>query len=48
MKLENLEVGMKIPNYRKLCELMDEPEKSGASKRAQVSEWERYVSFERQ
>ena len=48
MKLENLEVGMKIKNYKKLCELMEEPEKSGASKRAQVSEWERYVSFERQ
>ena len=48
MKLENLEVGMKIKNYKKLCELMEEPDKNGASKRAQVSEWERYVSFERQ
>ena len=48
MKLENLEVGMKIPNYRKLCELLEEPEKSGASKRAQICAWEQYVSFEHQ
>ena len=49
MKLENLEVGMKIKNYKKLCELLEEPEKNGgSSKRAQLKTWERYVSFERQ
>ena len=37
MTLEYLEVGMKIKNYKKLCELLEEPEKNGgASKRAQI------------
>lgn len=49
MTLEKLEVGMKVANYRKLCELLNEPVKNGgSSKSAQLKEWERHFAFERQ
>ena len=47
MKIENLEVGMQIPNFKKLCEILDEPEKRGNSKYAQIKEFERYFAYER-
>lgn len=48
MKLENLSVGMRIPNYKKLCELLDIPVKAGNSKTAQLNELSRYCSFARE
>ena len=49
MTLEKLEVGMKVANYRKLCELLNEPMKNGGTaKSAQLKEWERHFAFERQ
>ena len=40
MKLENLSVGLRIPNYRKLCDLLGEPVEAGNSKNAQIRKWE--------
>lgn len=37
-----------VKNYKVMCELLKEPEKSGASKRAQQVEWKRYIDFERE
>lgn len=48
MRLENLAEGMRVPNYRRLCDLLEEPIKDGNSKNAQVREWERFFSYERQ
>lgn len=48
MKLENLAVGMRLSNYRRLCDLLEEPIKNGNSKIAQVREWERFFSYEKQ
>lgn len=48
MNLENLSIGMKIPNYKKLCELLDIPVKAGNSKAAQLQELSRYFSFTRE
>lgn len=48
MKLDNLEAGMRVPNYRRLCDLLEEPIKDGNSKNAQLKEWERFFSYEKQ
>lgn len=37
-----------VKNYKIMCELLKEFEKSGASKRAQQTEWKRYIDFERE
>ena len=37
-----------VKNYKVMCELLKEFEKSGASKRAQQTEWKRYIDFERE
>ena len=47
MKLSNLSVGQRIPNYKKLCELLEEPVKKGNSKNAQLSEFDRYFRHTR-
>ena len=41
-----LTVGMAVKNYKMLCELLDQPVKSGASKRAQLKEFKRYFDWE--
>lgn len=48
MKLSNIKEKMEIKNYKKLCELLEEPVKAGNSKKAQIAEWSRYFSFEKQ
>lgn len=48
MKLSNLSVGLRVPNYKKLCELLDEPTKAGNSKDAQLKEFSRYFAYERE
>ena len=48
MKLSNLSVGQRIPNYKKLCELLEEPVKDGNSKKSQQREWKRYFSYDRE
>ena len=48
MYREKLEVGMRIPNYRALCKLLEEPIKDGNSKEAQLKKWGKHFTFERQ
>lgn len=45
MKIENLKEGMKIKNYRALCELLEEKTKAGNSKISQLREFERYFAY---
>ena len=48
MDLKNISVGQRIPNYRDLCKLLDEPVEAGNSKKAQLHRWERYFAFRRE
>ena len=48
MNLENLSVGLRIPNYRKLCELLGETVEAGNSKKAQIRNWERHFAYQRE
>jgi hypothetical protein len=47
MNIQNIHVGMVIPNYRKLCEILEEPEKTGKSKTYQLREFARHFKFSR-
>jgi hypothetical protein len=47
MNLNELHVGMEIKNYKEFCQLVGEKEKSGKSKKIQISEWQRYMNLER-
>lgn len=47
MNLFDLHAGSTIPNYKKLCELLQESIKDGNGKKAQLKEWERFFSWER-
>lgn len=48
MNTENIKVGDIIKNYKELCTLLGEPEKTSNSKKAQLKEWERYFRYERE
>jgi hypothetical protein len=48
MNTENLKKGQKIKNYKEMCKILNEKEKSGNSKQAQIKEWERYFSYKKQ
>lgn len=49
MKVDSLEVGQVVKNYKELCQLLEvEPKKGGDSKKAQLKEIERYVNFNKQ
>lgn len=45
MNIKNLRKGQTIKNYRELCVLLEESVKSGASKRSQLKDFERYFSY---
>lgn len=47
IKIENLNVGQCVKNYKILCGLLDEKNKTGKSKQLQIKEWERYFSNSR-
>ena len=47
MKIENLEAGMRVPNYRALCRLLEVPAKSGDAKGAHLKELSRYCEYSR-
>lgn len=44
----NIEQGEVFKNYKELCERLGEPVKSGDSKKAQLKEWERRFSYQKQ
>lgn len=45
MKIDDLQVGMKVANYRALCRLLEEPIKGGDAKAAQLKELSRYCKY---
>lgn len=45
MTLDKLKIGMKIKNYKELCILIEEKEKTSNSKKSQLRELSRYVKF---
>jgi hypothetical protein len=45
MDISNIHVGMIIKNYKQLCSLLNEPIKTGDSKKAQLKEWSRHFSY---
>lgn len=47
MNLKNITVGQVIKNYKGMCNLLEEKELSSNSKIAQLKEWSRYFSFEK-
>jgi hypothetical protein len=47
-QFNKLKEGMKIKNYKQLCELIEEETKSGKSKKAQLKEIERHIKLEKQ
>ena len=48
MDISKLEVGMKVKNYKELCELLGEKVKGGKSKVLQLQDLERYIRYERE
>ena len=47
MNLENIQAGMRVPNYRKLCELLEESVEAGNSKKSQLRKWEQFFSYQK-
>lgn len=45
MNLENIVEGLRVKNYKELCELLEVTPLEGNSKKAQIKDWERYFSF---
>lgn len=48
MNINNLEIGMIIKNYKELCKLIDEPIKSGDSKRIQMEKLSKLIDFHKE
>lgn len=48
MKLDNIETGMVVKNYKVMCELLGEGVTDGNSRKAQINEWSRYFDYEKQ
>jgi hypothetical protein len=45
MNLKNLKEKQEIKNYKVLCELLEEPIKTGKSKQLQLKDFERYFEY---
>ena len=48
MNIQKLEVGMKVKNYKVLCELLNEQVLNGNSKIAQLKQWEQYFTWHKE
>ena len=49
MKLDNIETGMVVKNYKAMCEILGEDIATGGNARkAQIDEWGRYFDYEKQ
>lgn len=47
LELSNIKDGMIIKNYKELCKLLNEKEKTGKSKQLQLKEWKRYFDYDK-
>ena len=45
MKIENLKEGLIVKNYKEMCLLLGEEERTGNSKISQLKEWKRHFGF---
>lgn len=43
----NLSVGMEVKNYKQMCELLNETQKEGNSKKSQIKNWQCYFDYEK-
>jgi hypothetical protein len=43
--INNIQEKQEIKNYKILCELLNEPTKTGKSKQLQLKDWERYFEY---
>jgi hypothetical protein len=48
MKIENLKEGMKIKNYKALCDVLGEKTRTGNSKISQIDNWKKYFEFKKE
>ncbi|MCM3387362.1 hypothetical protein M3649_04335 [Ureibacillus chungkukjangi] len=48
MKLENLEVGMIVKNYKEMCNLLGCEIKDGNSKKSQIKDWDCHFRYKKQ
>lgn len=48
MNLEKLSIGMRVSNYRKLCDLLGESVEAGNSKKAQLRKWEQFFNYRKE
>lgn len=48
INLEKLKVGMILKNYKELCQVLEEPIKSGASKKAQLNWFEKHFTYKKE
>ena len=42
------EQGKYVKNYKEMCRLLDEPEKTGKSRKLQINDWGRYFEYEKE
>lgn len=45
---QNLKIGMIIKNYKEMCTLLDEKQRTGEAKQIQLGNWQRYFSYSKQ
>jgi uncharacterized protein YqiB (DUF1249 family) len=48
MLLDSICNGLIVKNYKELCLLLNEKEKTGESKKSQIKDWERYFKYRKQ
>jgi hypothetical protein len=48
INVSKLFIGQKIKNYKQMCYLLGQSEKTGNSRKSQIKEWERFVSWEQE
>jgi hypothetical protein len=48
MNIENLQIGMKIRNYKEMASVLNEKVTTGQGKQIQLSNWERYFSWDKE
>jgi peroxiredoxin family protein len=45
MNIDNISEGLIVKNYKVMCELLEQPTKTGKAKQLQISDWERYFVY---
>lgn len=48
INITKIKEGMRVPSYREMCRLLEQPIKTGKSKQLQCMDWERYFSYHKE